>query len=222
MRPALCALGLALLASCRSSGVPIREEFVQSAPRSILVLPPRNESIEPEAIYGALASATYPLAENGYYVFPVAVVDGMMRENGLPTPFEMHQVSLAKLREVFACDAVLYLTITEWGTSYMILDSQTEVAIRGELVDAVTGQTLWAGEHSEARSAGGGGDLLGMVIGSVVNQIATSIDDPSKAIAAEVNVELLRGAHRGWPVGPYHPGYDAQLAELQAEASNAP
>lgn len=221
MRAVLCAVALALLGACQTPGVEVREEFVQSAPRSILVLPPLNESIEPEATYGALASATYPLAENGFYVFPVAVVDGMLRENGLPTPFEMHQVSLAKLREVFGCDAVLYLTITDWGTAYRVLTSDTTVAMRGELVDAVTGATLWVGEHAVVRSSGGGGDIIGMLVGSVVNQIATSIDDPSKAVAAQVNIELLQGRRRGWPYGPYHPEYDAQLAEMQAAASNA-
>ncbi|MEM6671823.1 MAG: GNA1162 family protein [Planctomycetota bacterium] len=223
MRSALCAAALALLAACESPGVEIREEFIQSAPRSILVLPPLNESIEPIATYGALASTTFPLAENGFYVFPVAVVDGMLRENGLPTPFEMHQVSLEKLREVFDCDAVLYLTVSQWGTQYIVVDSQTQVAIRGELVDAVTGATLWVGQDQVTTSSNsGGGDIITMLVGSVINQIATSVEDPSKAVAAQVNNELLRGPKRGWPYGPYHPEYDAQLAEMQAVASNAP
>ena len=57
-----------------------------SRPRSILVLPPVNNSIEVNAPYIFLAGISRPLAEKGYYVFPVAVIDIFLKENGLPTP----------------------------------------------------------------------------------------------------------------------------------------
>ena len=66
-----------------------------------------------------------PLVEAGYYVFPVAVVDAFMKENGLPTAGEMHGVSLAKLREVLGADAVLYAVIENWGQKYRVISSDT-------------------------------------------------------------------------------------------------
>lgn len=57
-------------------------------PRSVLVLPPTNDSIEVGASYVYLSTITRPLAEAGYYVFPVAVVDNFMKQTGLPTPHQ--------------------------------------------------------------------------------------------------------------------------------------
>jgi hypothetical protein len=96
-------------------------------PRSVLVLPPLNQSVEVDAPYRYLSTISRPLAEAGYYVFPVAVVDGVMKENGLPTPGEMHAVSLEKIREVFGADAVLYVTIEDYGQKYLIVLSGTVV-----------------------------------------------------------------------------------------------
>ena len=49
--------------------------FRAHRPRSILVPPPLNDSIDTAATYGYLSTVTQPLAEQGYYVFPVAVID---------------------------------------------------------------------------------------------------------------------------------------------------
>ena len=45
--------------------------FKESRPRSILVLPPLNNTPDVQASYSVLSYATVPLAEAGYYVFPV-------------------------------------------------------------------------------------------------------------------------------------------------------
>src|SRR3990172_8017532 len=70
-------------------------------PRSILVLPPINETTDIKGTYSYLASVTYPVAEMGYYIYPVVLADQLLKENGLPTPGEMHLAPLDKLRSVF-------------------------------------------------------------------------------------------------------------------------
>ena len=54
--------------------------FKASKPRSIVVLPPLNESPDVGATYGMLSQVTVPLAEAGYYVLPVALVDETFRQ----------------------------------------------------------------------------------------------------------------------------------------------
>ena len=49
--------------------------FKQSRPKSVVILPPINESPDVKATYSMLSQMTYPLAEAGYYVLPVALVD---------------------------------------------------------------------------------------------------------------------------------------------------
>ena len=219
------ALAVALLCmgtSCASMGLQVSDALLNTQPRSILVLPPLNNTVETDASYGSLVSVTRPLAEAGYYVFPVAVVDAMMRQNGLPHPADMHAVPISKLNEVFAPDAVLYLTVTEWGTSYEVLNSATRVGIQGELVDPNTGAVLWSGAQTLARnSSSGGGGLVGMLTGAVINQVSTSVSDPSPGLARQVNFGLLQGRRNGWILGPHHPNAAADVGEVQQLKASA-
>ncbi len=218
-RLSLRAAALLLLvgaASCASNTIQVSDSFLDAQPRSILVLPPLNNTVEVGSSYGVLSSVTVPLAEAGYYVFPVAVVDEMMRQNGLPTPDEMHSVSIAKLDEIFAPDAVLYLTVTDWGTSYQLLNSTTRVSIEGRLVDTKTGGQLWTGTKTQMQnSSAGQTSLFGMLAGAIVNQVATNVSDPSPALARRVNYDLLRGESNGWILGPYHPEAEAERDDIR-------
>ena len=109
MRRTGLLLSAVLAAACNSVEPYDYTLFREHPPRSILVLPPLNNSLEVDASYSYLSTVTQPLAEQGYYVFPVAVVDALMRENGLPTPGEMHTVSLDRIADIFGADSVLLL-----------------------------------------------------------------------------------------------------------------
>ena len=97
---ALSLASLALTAACATMEQHDYSAYREHMPRSILVLPPLNESVDVNASYVWLSTITNPVAERGYYVFPVAVVDAFMKDNGMPGPDEMHGVSLEKLRAV--------------------------------------------------------------------------------------------------------------------------
>src|SRR5262249_7923633 len=152
-RTLLGAAAVAALAACESNPPFDYALFRAHHPRSILVLPPLDDTPVVEATYAYLSTVTRPLAERGYYVFPVAVVDRMLRDNGLPGPGEMHEVPLQRLGEVFGADAVLYITLKDWGTSYRVIDSATEVTAQARLVDVATAQEIWHGEASAAYSS---------------------------------------------------------------------
>lgn len=182
--------------------------FRDHMPVSILVLPPLDSTMEVEATYAYLSTVTRPLAERGYYVFPVGVVDRMMKENGLPGPGEMHTVSLSKLQEIFDPDAVLYLELTDWGTAYRVLDSSTEVTVAGRLIHMDSGMQIWEGEETAVQSSSAGANsLTDMLVGAVVNQVFTSFSDPSEDVARQANQGLFHSGHDGLLVGPYHPEF---------------
>ncbi|HSH68800.1 MAG TPA: GNA1162 family protein [Deferrisomatales bacterium] len=177
-------------------------------PRSVLVMPPLNDSIEVDASYVYLSTITRPLAEVGYYVFPVAVVDHFMKENGLPTPAEMNGVSLDKISAVFGADAVLYTHIEEWGQKYQVLTSTTVVKARAKLVDVRTGATLWEGAAKAASGSGGGeGGILGMVVAAAVGQIVGSSTDHAHNLSGVANHTMILDPRNGLLSGPYHPDY---------------
>ena len=94
-RLVLAVLALLPLGACASTPHDYGA-YLAHMPRSVLVLPPLDESPELDADLAWLATVTRPIAERGYYVFPVALVQRILRDNGLPTAAEMHAVSHAK------------------------------------------------------------------------------------------------------------------------------
>lgn len=167
-------------------------------PRSILVLPPISRSTDLRATYGYYTTLTQPLAELGYYVFPLAIVDTFMKENGLPTPTEMHQISLKKIGEVINPDAVLYVTIDKYGTFYSVIDSETEVRVRAKLIHTATGTTLWeeSGIGYESGTGSGGGIVAGLV-GAVISQAVSSNADRAHSVSKSANENLFKKHQRG-------------------------
>ncbi len=132
---------LALLGGCAPTKSVDYSAFKQAKPRSILVLPPLNESPDVKATYSMLSQVTFPLAEAGYYVVPVALADETFRQNGLTSAGDVHQVSPAKLREIYGADAALYVTVSDYGTRYMVISSATIVTASAKLVDLRSGTT---------------------------------------------------------------------------------
>ena len=128
-----CLLGTSLLGACLPAR-PSYDAYLCRMPRSILVLPALNLTADAKASSVFLSTISRPLAECGYYDYPVAVVDEMMKENGLPTPGDMHQVPLSKIEEVFGADAVLYIVIKAWNTSYLVISTSTTVTLDYRLV----------------------------------------------------------------------------------------
>jgi hypothetical protein len=185
--------------------------FKHAHPRSILVLPPDNTTTDVNASNSVLSQMTVPLAEAGYYVIPVAVMEETFKQNGVTTAGDIQQTSPAKLREIFGADAVLYSTISQYGTQYRVLASATVVTASAKLVDLKSGDVLWQGAataNSEEGSNNGGGGLIGMLVMAAVKQIANSLTDKSHDIAGITSYRLLHaGAPTGLLYGPRSPKY---------------
>lgn len=203
-------LSLALLGGCAAPKTIDYAAFKQSRPKSILVLPPINESPEVQASYSLVSQVTYPLAEAGYYVLPIALVDETFRQNGLTTANDIQAVAPAKLQQIFGADAGLYITITEYGTQYMLISSDTAVTATAKLVDLKTGTTLWTGvarASSEEGNSNAGG-IVGMLITAAVKQVINSSTDAAHPIAGVASARLLSAGQRtGILYGPRSPKY---------------
>jgi hypothetical protein len=179
--------------------------FQAHPPRSILVLPPLNESTALEGTYGYLSTVSRPLAERGYYVFPVAVVDELLKQNGLPTPGEMHQVPVDRLREVTGADAVLYPVLHQYGSQYHLVSSDTTVSVSARLVDTRTGLTLWENRGMGQQRSNGSGNVLVDLIAAAIVQAINSNTDPAHNVSRVANAALFGTKKRELPPGPYDP-----------------
>lgn len=185
--------------------------FRESRPASILVLPPVNNSTSVEASPSLYSWVTQPLAESGYYVLPVALVEETFRQNGLANPAEISEVSPAKLREIFGADAALYLQIKQYGTVYQVLQSASVVTAEARLVDLRNGATLWKGEASASSAENRGGSnagLIGLLVEAVVYQIMENATDASHQVAQVASTRLLHARPpAGLLYGPRSPKY---------------
>lgn len=208
-------IGAALMAltgcATRQAPQPDHSALRSANPRSILVVMPTNHSPDVKAGEGVLSQMTVPLAERGYYVFPVAVVDEMFRQNGLTNGHEIRSAPLKKLRDIFGADAVLYMDVKDYGSSYQIIGSETRVSLDAKLVDVRTGQQLWEGSASSSTSSGSGGaGLVGMLISAAASQILDTITDRGYEVAGIAAMKLIHQGSQGpLLVGPYHPSRQA-------------
>ena len=201
----IALIAVLFLSGCASVEPYNYSAFQQAAPRSILVLPPMNSSVEVNAPYSYLSTISQPLAEKGYYVFPVSVIDTFLKENGLPTPAEMNEIPLDKIDEVIGADAVLYVDIKDWGQKFQVLSSVTVVEGHVKLVSVKTGELLWdapiRAQYNPNNNGGGG--LVGALVGAVVSQIVGEISDHSPQVARMANTVAFNSAKRGLLNGPY-------------------
>ncbi|MCK7496771.1 MAG: DUF799 domain-containing protein [Comamonadaceae bacterium] len=201
----------ALLTACATPTPYDYTALKQARPASMLVLPPLNETNDVKATSGVLAQATLPLAEAGYYVLPVALVDETFRQNGLTQAAEIQSVPVDKLREIFGADAAVYLKVTQYGTTYKVLSSETTVAVQARVVDLRSGTLLWEGaaqaSSAEQNNSSQGG-LVGLLVQAVVNQILHSVTDASFKYAAIADNRLLTPRKpNGLLYGPRSPKY---------------
>ena len=197
-----------LLSGCQTTRKPSYDyaAFRVAAPASILVMPLVNHTPEVMAPYGMMAQIVRPIAEAGYYVFPVAVVNQTFIANGMTVAEDAQAINYQKLHEIFGADAGLYITVRDYGTSYAVLASDTIVSAEARLVDLRTGQLLWQGAASassgESRGANSNG-LLGMLVEAALTQIIETVTDRGFDVAGITAARLLSTkAHNGILPGP--------------------
>lgn len=205
------AAGFLVLTGCATQTPYDYTAYKESRPRSIVVLPPLNNTPEVPASYSVLSYATRPLAEAGYYVMPVTLVAEAFKENGMTQPADMHATSADKLRQIFGADAALYITIGKYGTVYQVISSASVVAAEAKLVDLKTGKLLWQGSASASSEEGQNqqqGGLAAVLIAAIVKQVMATTMDQSHQVAGVATTRLLSaGAPNGLLYGPRSPSY---------------
>ncbi len=122
--------------------------------------------------------------------------------------YDIHQIPLSKIDEIFGADAVLYTRVKDYGSEYIVINSCTVVDVEGRLVDVKSGITLWKGEATcQVNSSDGGGGIIGMMISAAITQVISSSSDQAHDICPQANAQLLTTRDRGLLYGPRHPEY---------------
>lgn len=174
-------------------------------PKSILVLPPMNESTSAEAKSYYATTIQETLSYWGYYVYPYEVTADILKMEGVYDAELLKGVPLAKFREYFGADAVLFTTIKKWDLAYVVVASNLTVSIDAELKSTQTDQSLWAYNGTVVVDLSGGntgGGLIGLAVKAVVAAVSSAMVD-YVPYARQANVR----AFSSLPFGQYHPQY---------------
>lgn len=206
-----------LFAGCAgaSSGLVTKGEafpkMYEEDPRSILVLPPMNESTAAEAKDYYMTTIEMPLAQTGYYVFPMQLVAEVMKQEGVYDTELLYNTPAEKFYDYFGADAVMYTRIKKWDVSYAVVASSLTVTISSEIVSTKTNEKIWSYDGSVtvdlSGNSGGGsglGALLAQAISTAINTAAADYVEYARTANARLFFAL--------PAGPYHPAHGMDQA----------
>jgi hypothetical protein len=199
------------LAGCANA--PKRADYAllrSESPHSILVVPVTNKSVDVNAPDYFLATIAVPLAERGYYVFPVNMVKSVLADDGLSDANLVHAGDPRRLGQLFGADAVMYISIERWDAKYMVISTSVTVELSYSLKSTRSGQELWKNHQSlvyspQASSAGGLAGLIADAVAAAVTKAAPNY----MPLAVQANGQAINLKGTGLPAGPY----DAQFGK---------
>jgi hypothetical protein len=203
----LLAIGIIVI-GCAPKATTKGEEFplmYEETPLTILILPPMNESTAAEAKQYYATTVQEVLSYWGYYIYPYEITSDILKMEGIYDAELLRSIPLAKFREYFGADAVLFTTIKLWNLKYMVLASNLTVSIDAELKSTKTDQTLWKYNGTVVVDLSGGnmgGGLAGLIVKAVVAATSSAMAD-YVPYARQAN----RRALSSLPFGKYHPDF---------------
>lgn len=203
-------LAMALLVGCAGNQAkPDLDAFYAHKPRSILVVPVVNESPEITASPVFSSTISAPLAERGYYVFPLYLTELILRDFGLSEAGHVHMLPTQRFYDLFGADAVLFVTIKDWSSKYLVLASTVVVSMEYLLKDTKTGTVLWQKTETVAKSSNSGaagGGLAGVLVTMAVSAAMNAALTDYLPLARQANQQVFQ-PRWGLPAGPYNPLY---------------
>jgi hypothetical protein len=148
---------------------------------------------------------TIPLAEKGYYIFPVHLVKRVLEDEGLSDADLVHNAPAEKLGNMFGADAILYVAIESWDARYYVINTTVTVQLAYIIKDGRSGETLW--EHRQRMvytpQNTSTGNLIADLVVMAVNAAVTKISPNYMPLARQANATSFAYPGPGIPPGPY-------------------
>lgn len=194
-----------ILTGCNTQ--PVKKDmsaFTAAAPRSILVVPIINKSLDVDAPNYVLATLPMPLAEKGYYVFPVNTTKFVLEQEGLYEGDRIHNEPPTALAKLFDADAILYVTIHRWDAKYAIFATIVTVEIEYRMVSK-DGTDIWNDKQKMEYTpqSNSSGSALGSLISAVISAAVARADPNYMPLTQQANREAFLLSPNAPPDGPY-------------------
>lgn len=206
-----CIILMLILLSLGCATVQTKDytNFRTEDPHSILVVPVVNRSVNIDAPDYFLSTCPCPVAERGYYVFPVNCVKRILEDDGLSDADLVHNADPTIVAELFGADSILYIGIEKWEAKYLVLSTTVTVEFNYILKSGKTGETLWESSERmvyQPQTGSSGNPLADLIAQAIVSAIEKA--KPSYIpLAQQANSQAVNTIHSGLPAGPYHADY---------------
>jgi hypothetical protein len=215
MKLAFAAASFTGMVAC--TPVPVHADysaFRHSDPHSILVVPVVNRSVDVDAPDYFLSTISKPLAERGYYVFPVNLTKRVMEDDGLGDADLVHANDPTVLGKMFGADSIMYITINRWDAQYAVLATSVTVDLSYALKSGTTGETLWTHKQTMVYSpqASTAGNPLAALIAAAITAAIAKAKPNYVPLAQQANAISVYKAGQGLPAGPYDGQYKSDGA----------
>lgn len=190
--------------------------FRKLDPKSILIVPAVNKSVDVNAADYFLSTIVRPVAEKGYYVFPINLSKRIMEDDGLSDASLVHKSDTVRLASLFGADSVLYVTIERWDARYMIIATEVTVEFTYVLKNGHTGEQIWMGTQKmvyQPNQVNSGGGWAGLVIMAASAAIAKAAPNYIP-LTQQANSLAVSVPHNGIPAGKYSSDYKKDMANF--------
>ena len=209
-KTALLLIAAAWLAGCVQAPKKDWTALQAAAPRSILVVPVVNKSLDVDAPNYVLTTLPVPLAERGYYVLPVSTTKLVLEQEGLYEAEKVREMPPGQLAGLFDADAILYLTINRWDAQYAVLATTVTVEFDYKLVGR-DGAELWTEQKTMTWSPqqnNNASSPLAVLISAVVTAAMARAAPNYMPLTRQAHAQVFLGGQDGFPDGPYRKAKD--------------
>ncbi|MEY4077154.1 MAG: hypothetical protein RIQ69_1524 [Pseudomonadota bacterium] len=202
----LLVLAAVILTGC-AANAPKKDlsAFHAAAPRSILVVPSVNKTLDVDAPNYLLSTLPVPLAEKGYYVFPVHTTKTILEQEGFYEGEQIHTQPPETLARMFGADSILYVRINRWDAQYAFLTTTVTVDFDYRIVNK-DGAELWKANQKmvyQPQNNNNAASPMAALIAAAINAAATRAAPNYMPLAKQANAQVFVLGPHAIPNGPY-------------------
>lgn len=179
--------------------------FQAAAPRSILVVPSINRSLDVDAPNYLLSTLPVPLAEKGYYVFPVHTTKTVLQQEGFYEGEQIHGQPPEALAGLFGADSILYVRINRWDAQYAFITTTVTVDFDYRIVYK-DGTELWKANQKmvyQPQNNNNAASPMAALVAAAINAAITRAAPNYMPLAKQANAEVFLTGPNAIPNGPY-------------------
>jgi len=170
-------------------------------PRSILVVPVVNESLEVSASNSMLSTLSIPIAESGYYVYPVNTVKVILEQEGFYEPEQIHAQPPSVLAKLFGADAVLFVTIKRWDAQYIVVSTTVTIGVEYALFSKDNSE-IWRATSKQAYETDTLDSNKNSLLGAIVSAAIERATPDYMRLARKANRMAILTGKNPIPKGP--------------------